>query len=129
MGDLTWSGGSSPSMGFAHPRSSGHTSEAGGLLFLRMETGAGPSMRNSEKGAWKPSWEEAWVVSRGEGRVNRAAEPGLEGPGQSCKEEEEKESSQLHEVSRVWGGPSYFSPWQGCCHQLEKVSLCPVSLT
>lgn len=89
MGDPTWSGGSSPSMGFAHPRSSGHTSEAGGLLFLRMETGAGPSMRNSEKGAWKPSWEEAWVVSRGEGRVNRAAEPGLEGPGQSCKEEEE----------------------------------------
>lgn len=73
--------------------------------------------------------EEAWVVSRGEGRVNRAAEPGLEGPGQSCKEEEEKESSQLHEVSRVRGGPSSFSPWQGCCHQLEKVSLCPVSLT
>lgn len=94
MGDPTWSGGSSPSMGFAHPRSSDHTLEVGGLFFLRMETGAEPSMRNSEKGAWKPSWEEAWVVSRGEGRVNRATEPSLEGPGLSCKEEEEKESSQ-----------------------------------
>lgn len=37
--------------------------------------------------------EEAWVVSRGEGRVNRAAEPGLEGPGLSCKEEEESLAS------------------------------------
>lgn len=114
-------------MGFAHPRSSGHTLETGGLFFLRMETGAGPSMRNSEKGVWKPSREEARVVSRGEDRVNRATEPRLEGSGLCCQEEEEKESSQLQEVSRVSDGPSSFSPWQGCSHQLEKVTMSSVT--
>lgn len=63
------------------------------------------------------------MVSRGEGRVNRAAEPGLEeGHGLSCKEEEEKEVNALQEVSGVRGGPSSSPPQQGCCHQPEKVT-------
>lgn len=51
------------------------------------------------------------MVSRGEGRVNRVTAPSLEeGHGLSCKEEEEKEVSQLQEVSGVWSGSSSSPP-------------------
>lgn len=68
------------------------------------------------------------MVSRGEGRGNRAAEPSLEeGRGLSCKEEEEKEVSQLQEVSGVWSGSSSSPPWRGCYQQTERVAMTSIT--
>lgn len=76
-------------------------------------------MRNSEEKAWKSSWEEAWVVPKGEGWMNRAPEPSCDARGMSWLVEERTGGEKVRSLlpptpgRSLWGLSGLSSPLQG----------------
>lgn len=103
-----------PPWDFSQHRSSGPTLEGKGLFLLRRGPAAGPSVGNSEEEAWPPCWEEARVVSRGEGRRNeqsRGAQPRGARKPTACRAKKRRGRTPASQGS-LWGlGRPFLSPF------------------